>query len=109
VSQPGHSVIVEFSSREGVTHPEPIALLTRADLAGRSKAAVDVAMLTIRTMSDHFIATISALARTPAEVDLEFGINFDAEVGAVVTKAHTGASLAVTLKWKMEPAASNTE
>lgn len=93
------TVIVEFSSRTGgfgevSSSPE--------DLARRSAEALDKAMDTIHHMARRVNATIKQLADPPAEVEVDFGIKFTSEAGAVIAKAGVDCSINVKLTWERE-------
>jgi hypothetical protein len=91
-------ILVEFSSSGGkVTRGLP--RLEPEDLIIKSRKAVDSAMNTIYNMSQRVIATMDSLSNHPSQVEVEFGISFDVEAGALVTKAGGEANLMVKLVW----------
>jgi Trypsin-co-occurring domain 1 len=56
-----------------------------------------------RTCAARFSAGLRELPKdvpAPHEVELQLGINFDAEFGAVLAKAKASAQLQLTLRWK---------
>lgn len=92
------SILVDFSSSGGKV-TRGLLKLEPEELIEKSKKAVDSAMNTIYNMSQRVISTIDNLANQPSQVEVEFGISFDVEAGALVTKAGGEATLTVKLVW----------
>jgi hypothetical protein len=70
----------------------------------QSQKALNYAMGTIRSMAYRVADTMSHLEdkARPDEAEVEFGITLDAEAGAMLAKASTGAQIKVKLKWTIE-------
>jgi hypothetical protein len=89
------SFLVEFPPRAGLkdvtSKPEA--------LSERSATAMNAAMSSIRDVADRVNSTVTGLIRQPEEVEVEFGIKLDAEVGALIAKTRVEAHMMVTLKW----------
>lgn len=70
----------------------------------QSQKALNLAMGTIRAMAYRVAETIGQLEdkARPDAAEVEFGINLDAEAGALLAKASTGAQIKVKLKWAIE-------
>jgi hypothetical protein len=70
----------------------------------QSQKALNLAMGTIRAMAYRVAKTIGQLEdrARPNEAEVEFGITLDAEAGAMLAKASTGAQIKVKLKWAIE-------
>jgi butyrate kinase len=70
----------------------------------QSQKALNLAMGTIRAMAYRVAKTIGQLEdmARPDEAEVEFGITLDAEAGAMLAKASTGAQIKVKLKWTIE-------
>jgi hypothetical protein len=70
----------------------------------QSQKALNYAMGTIRAMAHRVADTMSQLEdkARPDEAEVEFGISLDAEAGALLAKASTGAQIKVKLKWTIE-------
>ncbi|MFE9169010.1 CU044_2847 family protein [Streptomyces kebangsaanensis] len=88
-------VLVDFPVRQGVKQ----VALTPADVAQRSGEAIDSAMATIRNMAEKLADAVNDLARRPDEMEVEFGLTFDAQAGALIAKAGVEAALTVRLSW----------
>ena len=74
------------------------------EFASASKMAVDRAMQNIRDIAQKISKTIDSLVEKPSEVEVSFGVRFDAESSAVIAKAGIDASLNVKLKWQRDQA-----
>lgn len=70
----------------------------------KSQKAITLAMSTIRAMAYRVSKTMDTIEDKvrPDEAEVEFGINLDAEAGAMLAKASTGAQITVKLKWNIE-------
>lgn len=94
----GDSVVAELERVDGgvVDAATPSDLVARA--TGSFSAALDqvrsVAALTIRRMRD--------LPQRPDEVTVDFGIQLDAEVGAVLARTGARGHLQVQLTWRRD-------
>jgi hypothetical protein len=91
-------VLVEFSLRAGEQEVHGVV----EDLTMKSKLALSGAMSAIRGMASDLMDTINRMSKKPSEVEVGFGIKFDAEAGALIAKAGTEASMNVLLKWQKE-------
>jgi hypothetical protein len=98
---PSGVIYVEFVTADGV---RPVSIFSRGnekELAKKSAGAVDKAMDTIQAMANKVNSTIKNIQNRPNEVEVEFGIKFDAELGVIVAKASLEASIIVKLKWQL--------
>jgi hypothetical protein len=73
----------------------------------RSGAALEDAMTLIQNMTTRVRTTIAAMVERPSEIEVAFGIKFDAEAGVLVAKAGVEASINVLLRWKETAAAES--
>jgi len=73
-------------------------------LQEQSENALDYAMGTIRAMSYRVAQTVESIEERvrPDDAEVTFGINLDAEAGAMLAKASAGAQITVKLKWTIE-------
>ncbi|MCA2185548.1 CU044_2847 family protein [Nonomuraea cavernae] len=95
VGDSGERILVEFGQRGGLRQVS----LSAPEAMARSAEAVDQAMDTIHGMAERVRDTVEKLAVRPDGVQVEFGIKFDAEAGAVIAKAGVEAAVTVTLTW----------
>lgn len=89
-------ILVELTSRSGV---QKVAL-SPTDIVEKSAKALESAMNTIHGMAQRITNTVDALVKKPSQVEVEFGIKLDGEVGALISKAGVEASLNVKLIWE---------
>jgi hypothetical protein len=93
-------ILVEFTTGEGL---RPVGLFSRKkqpELAEKSNKAVNKAMDTIKNMAQRVHSTVQTIENRPKNVEVEFGIKFDAEVGVIVAKVTAEASMTVKMTWE---------
>jgi hypothetical protein len=100
-------ILVEFVREEESSGLQPVGIRDwfkrdKPGLENKSNAAVDKAMSTIQEMSDRVSSTIDNLQLKPKNVEVAFGIKFDAELDVMIAKVGTEASMTVTLRWENE-------
>ncbi len=91
-------ILVEFAPRPGV---QQVALIGDGieKLTEKSAEALDGAMNTIHHMARRVNAAVHSLPQKPSTVEVEFGLKFDAEAGAILSKAGMEASVNIKLVW----------
>ncbi|MCK4579044.1 MAG: hypothetical protein KAU50_09660 [Candidatus Marinimicrobia bacterium] len=89
-------ILVEFSAGPGLQRVS----LSPQDLVEKSKQALDKSASIIRAMAERISDVREAMPSRPDEVTVQFGIKFDAEVGALIAKSGVEASINLTLVWK---------
>lgn len=91
----GGTVTVEVAERPG---------MARAARAGRileeARLSFDRALAEVREAADAALAQLQGLAQRPSEVEIVFGVQLDAETGAIIAKTAVQGHLQVTLRWK---------
>ncbi|MCX9010572.1 MAG: CU044_2847 family protein [Candidatus Methanoperedens sp.] len=90
-------VFVELTPRPGL---KQVSAATPEDIAEKSGKALDSSMNTIHHMATRVSSMIDALVDQPNQVDVEFGLKFDTEMGAIIAKAGMEASINVKLTWE---------
>lgn len=99
-SNPDNAILVEFTSGEGGLRPVGLfSHKNQTELAEKSNRAVDSAMNTVKNMAQRVHSTVQRIENRPNNVEVEFGIKFDAEIGVIVAKARGEASMVVKLRW----------
>ncbi len=94
-------ILVETTPQAGMKQVS----LSPAEVAQKSKEAVDSAMNTIHQMAQRVVVTVDTLANRPSEVEVEFSLKLNAEVGkAIIAKATAEGSMKVKLTWKRKNA-----
>jgi hypothetical protein len=94
-------IIVEFPTKPGV---QQVGRLSPEMIAEKSAEALDKTMHIIHTMARRVTATIDAISVPPKQAEVEFGIIFDSEAGAVLAKAGVECSINVKLTWERKEA-----
>lgn len=89
-------ILVEFSQAPGLRQVS----ITPENIAQKSAEAVDKAMDMIRQMANRGMIAIDTLANKPTQVEMQFGVKFNAETGAIIAKTAAEASLTVKLTWE---------
>ncbi len=92
-------LLVEFSIGPGVRQ----VARTKKDIPGlakKTRKALDEAMAGINDMAERVAQTVEKMTKSPSEIEVSFGIKFDAETGVLIAKAGLEASINVTLKWQ---------
>ncbi len=98
-----NAILIEFGPAAGV---RGVANFSTVDMYEKSDEAVEKAMGTIKAMANKTVAAVKAIpvSERPQKVEVEFGINFSMEAGAVVAKASAEAAVKVTLAWEHKDA-----
>ena len=56
-------------------------------------------MNTIKNMAQRVHSTVQNIENKPKNIEVEFGIKFDAEIGAIVAKVTTEARMTIKMTW----------
>ena len=91
-------ILVEFPRRPGV---EQVSLVP-ADVIAKSEAALEKTAEAIRSLAQRVTSSLDTLEVRPKEIEVSFGLKFDAEAGVLVSKAGVEASVSVKLVWKSD-------
>ena len=67
-----------------------------------AKLLFDEVLLDIGEAADVVVDALVSRARKPESVEVEFGVTFSAESGAVIAKAALGGNLKVKVTWKSD-------
>jgi hypothetical protein len=66
---------------------------------GKAARNIDAAFIEIRNAADALFDEMSRAASLPQEIEVEFGIKLNAEVGAVIARSQAEGHFQVTLRW----------
>lgn len=88
-------IIVEFAPRPGM---KQVGIFS-TDVVEKSVQAIDIAMNTIYYMAKRVSSTVEEIDIKPESVGIEFGLKLDADIGAMIAKAGSEATLNVKLTW----------
>ncbi len=95
----GKGILVEFAPRPGMQQIASFDVTT-GRLEELSRKALDSALSTIGQMARRVIALRDEIPAEFTQVDVEFGIKLDAEVGSLIAKAGGEAAISVKLTWE---------
>ena len=76
------------------------------EVVSRTEASFDEAIGRIQPVASGLIAAVRAAVDPPDAVDIEFGVQMSADLGAFIAKASAGANFKVSLHWKAKGPAS---
>jgi hypothetical protein len=93
----GGTVVVESSEAVGGSVVRGSGLGKLTERVGMSLGDT---LAVVRPLADATLAACGELASRPDVVEVEFGLKFDAAVGAFVAESRAGASLNIKLSWK---------
>lgn len=94
-------ILVEFT-RADDDGPRPVAwysIKKKPELEKKSTEVIDKAMQTIHKMANKVNSTIQIIENKPSRLEMEFGIKFDAEIGAIVAKVTAESSMTIKMVW----------
>lgn len=91
-------IYVEITPKPGlkqVSKSDPME-----DLSEKSAKAVESTMNTIHNMAQRINSTMEALEKRPNQVEIEFFLKFNGEVGVIIAKAGMEAGINVKMSWE---------
>lgn len=68
----------------------------------RGQTTFEDALEKVRPLATSVIDRLRSLSDPPDEVQVEFGLSFNAEAGAILASASTSANYRVTLTWQRQ-------
>lgn len=93
----GGTIVVEVPEQPGVA---------RISRGGRSlqqaSSTFEHALSDVREAASSVLDQFQSMSRRPDSVEVTFGLNLDAQVGAVFARGGIEASFQVTLRWQAE-------
>lgn len=104
--------LLEFSVPGGVVVVETSAPATESVVRGGSSSvgkltenigvSLGDTLAIVRPFADATLAACRELANRPDAVEVQFGLNFNASIGAFIAQSEASASLNIKLVWKPE-------
>jgi hypothetical protein len=91
----GGSVLVEVDSAEGISR-----VGRQGDILRSVGRTFDEALSTVRDAATAALGQFQTMTCRPDEVEINFGVKLDAEVGAVIARTGMQGQLTVTLTWR---------
>lgn len=91
----GGQVLVEIDENE----PGVLRASRVGDVVESSMESLEAALEPVRRLSHAALRALRAGPSAPDEVEVEFGVRFTAQAGAVIAKTGVEGHLQVTLRW----------
>jgi hypothetical protein len=82
---------------------------TPAQVGEKAATSFEGAVDRIRPIADALISRLRDLERSPDEIQVEFGMNLHAELGAFVAAASTDANFKLSLTWRRDDEAAGSK
>lgn len=101
----GESVVAELTRVSGGV----VEAATASDLVARATGSFASALDDVRSAAALTVRRLRDLPQRPDEVTVEFGIQLDAEVGAVLARTGAQGHLQVQLTWRRDDATPEAE
>jgi Trypsin-co-occurring domain 1 len=100
----GRAVAVEVpAGTASFPSPAGVERVGRAGAAMQSvKRSFDDALGDVREAASAALAQFRAMPSRPDEVEISFGVKFDARAGAVIAETKVAAHFEVTVRWARE-------
>lgn len=94
-------ILISFKSRSGIVET---SLPSFEDLAEKSTRALKKAKSAIQYMAEYAVDTIKCIEpqNRPTKIEMEFGIDFDAEADVLIAKSGMQSSIKVKLFWEQQ-------
>ncbi len=93
------SIFIEVGDRVG-TQSTSIGFSSKGETANSFNGNLDDVLDPVRVAADRVIKKVLSSDNTPSEVEVEFGLAFDREVGPYISKGYRDISFRVKVKWK---------
>jgi Trypsin-co-occurring domain 1 len=97
--QAGGTVVVEVAERSSFRGGELTRGLGTTNVAERATDTFEAAFDRVRPAAEAVVDGFRRLAESPDEIEVEFGIRLNAEVGAIVAQASGEANFTIKLRW----------
>jgi Trypsin-co-occurring domain 1 len=106
----GGTVVVDVDEPDGRQSGEAVRgditrRFGRHEIVTRTEETFEAAFARIQPAATAALGSLRTLPDRPHEIEIEFGIQLTAEIGAIVAHTAAGANFRVTLRWK--PGASD--
>jgi Trypsin-co-occurring domain 1 len=94
----GGAVLVEVDT--GAAGPVTRGLGDRRGVTEQAQQTFEEAVARVQPAAQALVHRLRALADTPEEIGIEFGLELSAEAGAFIAAASSTANFKVTLTWR---------
>jgi hypothetical protein len=79
------------------------------DVVKKAEKTLRESLKSITAAAEEAMDTFRAMTRAPEEVEITFGVTFDAKLGAFMASADAGAQLEVKLHWHRSAATASAD
>ncbi|MEZ4887001.1 MAG: CU044_2847 family protein [Chitinophagales bacterium] len=93
------SLFIEVGDRVG-TQTTSIGFSNKGDAPETFSGNLEDVLEPVKVAADTVIKKVLSAQNTPSEVDVEFGLAFDREIGPYISKGYRDISFRVKVKWK---------
>lgn len=94
--QNGDNVLVEINEMED----EGRGRVSRGDRFVKASMTLEEALDNVKSSAEAVLSKLKTLSELPDEIEVEFGIKLDTEIGAFVASAGLEAHYRVSMKWQ---------
>lgn len=93
------SIFIEVGDRVG-TKSTAIGFSSKEESSDAFNGNLEDVLDPVKVAADTVIKKVLSAENTPSEVEVEFGLAFDREVGPYISKGYRDISFRVKVKWK---------
>ncbi len=93
------SIFIEVGDHLG-TKTTSIGFSSKGEKSETFKGSLEDVLEPVKVASDTVIKKVLSAKNKPSEVDVEFGLAFDREIGPYISKGYRDISFRVKVKWK---------
>lgn len=97
----GQQAYVEIADDE----PGVVAVSRLDDVISAASGSLEEGLDRVRSVAQAALRRLVSVPEPPEEVTIEFGVRFNAKVGAVIAQTEGAGHLQVTMTWKRPPPA----
>jgi Trypsin-co-occurring domain 1 len=103
LDSPTNDGVVRFEVAGSTLLEGEVQAVKPVDAVRKLKGALEEAVETIKAVGEQITDGIEEMTRKPSDLEIEFGVKIDGEVGAVVATLSSGAHFSVKLRWTTSP------
>lgn len=93
------SIYIEVGDRVG-TQTTSIGFSNKGEATNSFSGNLDDVLDPVKVAADRVIKKVLTADNRPSEVEVEFGLAFDREIGPYISKGYRDISFRVKVKWK---------
>lgn len=98
-TQNGQTLVIEMDDEPG---PGAVRAARPGEVAERAGQTFEAALEAVRTAAEALVTRMRELSERPDEVEIEFGIKLNAQIGAIIASTDAEAHFRVTLTWTQQ-------